>query len=127
MGSDLRVTTIKDTHVGNKLTIEKDKIETLGAILKYPDFYKMAIQQTRTCAGRTIQYRYTVKNHDTSMEANIYGKELYYDDIFHPDEKNYEGVSGLAPDLSTGVKEKLANTIYLVYVKNTPKCSTRKC
>lgn len=82
-------------------------MDALGAIPKYLGFCKMAVQQTRTRAGRAMNYQYIVKNHDTHMGENICGIELYYDDMYHPDESNYDGFECMAPDLSSGVKGKM--------------------
>ena len=66
----------------------------------------MAIQQHRTRSGKNTYYRYRVVNRDTMQEETLCGKELYWDQMFHPPETNYEGIKGLSPDLSMGTKDK---------------------
>ena len=66
----------------------------------------MSIQQLRTRSGKNTYYRYRVKNHETDQEETLCGKELYWDNMYHPSKKNYEGIKGLAPDLSMGIKGK---------------------
>ena len=66
----------------------------------------MSIQQLCTRSGKATYYRYRVKNHDTLQESTLCGKELYWDNMFHPSNSNYEGVTDIAPDLSTGINGK---------------------
>ena len=65
------------------------------------------MKQTRTRNKKQAPYMYYVKNMESPGDNHrICGLNLHWNDMFHPNESNYLGLEGLAPDLSDGVVGK---------------------